>query len=65
MVITIIKMLIITDHFHGPLEFNFRKINYQKSAFTGKAISPRIFLKMLKFGYGRCQQSSVNSTDYF
>lgn len=63
MEIKVMKILIITYHFHGPLKFNFGKINNQKFAFMGKVISPRIFLKMFKFGYERCKKSSVNLND--
>lgn len=38
MEIKIIKMLIISYHFHGPLKFNFGKINNQKFAFLSKVI---------------------------
>lgn len=38
MEIKIMKMLIVTYHFHGRLKVNFGKINNQKFAF----ISPRI-----------------------
>ena len=41
-------MLITTDYFHGPAEFDLGKINDQKFVFMGKVVSSRIFLKMLK-----------------
>lgn len=55
MEVIIIKMWITIDHFHGPFEIDFGKINDKKLAFLGKIVSLRIFLKMLKSGYGRCQ----------
>lgn len=63
--IKIIKMLIVIHHFHGPLKFNFGKVNNRKFAFMSKVISPRLFLKMLKFGYGRYKKFRVQMFKLF
>lgn len=65
MKVKIIKVLIVTHHFHGPLKFNFGKVNNRKFAFMSKVISPRLFLKMLKVGYGRDQKFRVQMFKLF
>lgn len=65
MKIKIIKMLIVTHRFHGPFKFNFGKVNNRKFAFMSRVVSPRLFLKMLKFGYGRYQKFRVQMFKLF